>query len=263
MTPPYYPGPVGALLVYDVSKSQTYDNVRRWLKELRDLGDTNIVIMLVGNKSDLRHLRTVSTEEAKRFAKIYRIVSSGAMLNDSAKVFMGGVFRFQVAGQANAFVLHADLVSRHSPVLHTLMHRRMRESQENWMHLNNVDGDTFTRFSEFIYGGDYNSAAACVVLDDPEVGNPHADDVVAEGELREVPCPFGLPAQAEDLFHQAPETNAEPDGYSGYASKKKYTQAGKIPIWKQPPPLASLADFPPSRKHQTLVSQDIGHQRPK
>ncbi|KAK5427155.1 Rab GTPase ypt31 [Exophiala xenobiotica] len=68
MTPPYYPGPVGALLVYDVSKSQTYDNVRRWLKELRDLGDTNIVIMLVGNKSDLRHLRTVSTEEAKRFA---------------------------------------------------------------------------------------------------------------------------------------------------------------------------------------------------
>lgn len=40
----------------------------RWLKELRDHADTNIVIMLVGNKSDLRHLRAVPTEEAKEFA---------------------------------------------------------------------------------------------------------------------------------------------------------------------------------------------------
>ena len=32
-------------------------NVERWLKELRDHADANIVIMLVGNKSDLRHLR--------------------------------------------------------------------------------------------------------------------------------------------------------------------------------------------------------------
>ncbi|GAP82483.2 putative Ras-like protein Rab-11B [Rosellinia necatrix] len=40
----------------------------RWLKELRDHADANIVIMLVGNKSDLRHLRAVPTEEAKHFA---------------------------------------------------------------------------------------------------------------------------------------------------------------------------------------------------
>jgi Ras-related protein Rab-11A len=41
----------------------------RWLKELRDHADSNIVIMLVGNKSDLRHLRAVPTDEAKAFAK--------------------------------------------------------------------------------------------------------------------------------------------------------------------------------------------------
>jgi len=68
ITSAYYRGAVGALLVYDISKHQTYDNVTRWLKELRDHADSNIVIMLVGNKSDLRHLRAVPTDDAKAFA---------------------------------------------------------------------------------------------------------------------------------------------------------------------------------------------------
>lgn len=72
ITSAYYRGAVGALLVYDISKHQTYDNVTRWLKELRDHADSNIVIMLVGNKSDLRHLRAVPTEEAKQFASQYK-----------------------------------------------------------------------------------------------------------------------------------------------------------------------------------------------
>ena len=66
----YYRGAVGALLVYDIAKHLTYENVERWLKELRDHADNNIVIMLVGNKSDLRHLRAVPTDEAKTFAGI-------------------------------------------------------------------------------------------------------------------------------------------------------------------------------------------------
>ena len=70
----YYRGAVGALLVYDISKHATYVNVTRWLKELRDHADSNIVIMLVGNKSDLKHLRAVPTEEAKAFAGVYSIV---------------------------------------------------------------------------------------------------------------------------------------------------------------------------------------------
>jgi small GTP-binding protein len=69
ITSAYYRGAVGALLVYDIAKHITYENVERWLKELRDHADANIVIMLVGNKSDLRHLRAVPTEEAKAFAE--------------------------------------------------------------------------------------------------------------------------------------------------------------------------------------------------
>lgn len=69
ITSAYYRGAVGALLVYDISKRASFDSVERWLKELRDHAISNIVIILVGNKSDMRHLRAVSTEEAKTFAE--------------------------------------------------------------------------------------------------------------------------------------------------------------------------------------------------
>uniref|UniRef100_A0A8C6SRH9 RAB11A, member RAS oncogene family n=1 Tax=Neogobius melanostomus TaxID=47308 RepID=A0A8C6SRH9_9GOBI len=46
ITSAYYRGAVGALLVYDIAKHLTYENVERWLKELRDHADSNIVIML-------------------------------------------------------------------------------------------------------------------------------------------------------------------------------------------------------------------------
>ncbi|NWW32497.1 RB11A protein, partial [Panurus biarmicus] len=71
ITSAYYRGAVGALLVYDIAKYLTYENAERWLKELQDHADANIVIMLVGNKSDLRHLRAVPTDEARSFAGIF------------------------------------------------------------------------------------------------------------------------------------------------------------------------------------------------
>ncbi|KAF8391207.1 hypothetical protein HHK36_023509 [Tetracentron sinense] len=69
ITSAYYRGAVGALLVYDVTRHSTFASVERWLKELRDHTDPNIVVMLIGNKSDLRHLVAVSTEDGKSFAE--------------------------------------------------------------------------------------------------------------------------------------------------------------------------------------------------
>ncbi|KAF4397765.1 hypothetical protein CsatB_023130 [Cannabis sativa] len=69
VTSAYYRGAVGAMLVYDITKRQTFDHVARWLEELRGHADKNIVIMLVGNKSDLGTLRAVPTEDAKEFAQ--------------------------------------------------------------------------------------------------------------------------------------------------------------------------------------------------
>ncbi|KAL8188808.1 hypothetical protein R6Q57_029563 [Mikania cordata] len=69
ITSAYYRGALGALLVYDVTKPTTFENISRWLKELRDHADANIVIMLIGNKTDLKHLRAVAVEDAQSFAE--------------------------------------------------------------------------------------------------------------------------------------------------------------------------------------------------
>jgi MFS superfamily sulfate permease-like transporter len=64
-------GAVGALLVYDISKSITFENVERWLKELRDHAEPNIVIMLVGNKVGHLTLRF----QVVRPIVFYRVIS--------------------------------------------------------------------------------------------------------------------------------------------------------------------------------------------
>jgi Ras-related protein Rab-11A len=69
VTSAYYRGAVGAMLVYDITKQQSFDHVQRWLDELRAHADANIVIMLIGNKSDLGNLRQVDSDTAKEFAQ--------------------------------------------------------------------------------------------------------------------------------------------------------------------------------------------------
>ncbi|XP_072993875.1 ras-related protein RABA4d-like [Typha latifolia] len=69
VTSAYYRGAVGAMLVYDMTKRKTFDHVGRWLEELRGHADKNLIIMLIGNKSDLGTLRAVPTEDAKEFAQ--------------------------------------------------------------------------------------------------------------------------------------------------------------------------------------------------
>ncbi|OMJ81515.1 hypothetical protein SteCoe_17980 [Stentor coeruleus] len=73
ITSAYYRGAVGALLVYDISKSNSFENVDKWLKELKDHADSQTVIMLTGNKADLKHLRAISTEEAATYAQKHNL----------------------------------------------------------------------------------------------------------------------------------------------------------------------------------------------
>ncbi|KAG5063517.1 hypothetical protein AAZX31_02G165900 [Glycine max] len=69
VTSAYYRGAVGAMLVYDVTRRPSFDNMAKWLEELRGHADKNIVVMLIGNKCDLGTLRAVPTEDAEEFAQ--------------------------------------------------------------------------------------------------------------------------------------------------------------------------------------------------
>ena len=65
----YYRQAIGALLVYDIARRETFEGAVKWLEQLREYSDREVVVLLVGNKSDLRHLRCVWTEEAQQFAR--------------------------------------------------------------------------------------------------------------------------------------------------------------------------------------------------
>ncbi|XP_028774331.1 ras-related protein RABA4c [Neltuma alba] len=69
ITTAYYRGAMGALLVYDITRQETFDHVETWLEELQMHADKNITVMLVGNKSDLGLMRVVPLEGAKELAQ--------------------------------------------------------------------------------------------------------------------------------------------------------------------------------------------------
>lgn len=68
ITRSYYRGASGALLVYDVSRRDTFNHLSRWLEEARQNASPNMAIMLIGNKCDLER-REVSFEEGAQFAR--------------------------------------------------------------------------------------------------------------------------------------------------------------------------------------------------
>jgi len=81
ITRSYYRGAAGALLVYDITRRETFNHLTRWLEEARQNANSSMVIMLIGNKSDLDHRRQVSKEEGERFAAEHGLI----FLETSAK----------------------------------------------------------------------------------------------------------------------------------------------------------------------------------
>eukprot|EP00244_Chara_vulgaris_P009746 TRINITY_DN4253_c0_g1_i5.p1 TRINITY_DN4253_c0_g1~~TRINITY_DN4253_c0_g1_i5.p1 ORF type:complete len:213 (-),score=28.78 TRINITY_DN4253_c0_g1_i5:89-727(-) len=69
ITRAYYRGAAGALLVYDISRRETFNHLASWLEDARQHANSNMTIMLIGNKCDLQHRRAVSTEEGETFAR--------------------------------------------------------------------------------------------------------------------------------------------------------------------------------------------------
>ena len=72
ITNAYYKGAKGALLVYDITNKKSFDNLDRWISDLKINGDEKISIVLLGNKSDLESQRVISTEEGKNKAELFK-----------------------------------------------------------------------------------------------------------------------------------------------------------------------------------------------
>lgn len=68
LAPMYYRGASAALVVYDITKPQSFRGAQSWVKELERRGDAGVLIALAGNKADLESERKVPREEAEAYA---------------------------------------------------------------------------------------------------------------------------------------------------------------------------------------------------
>eukprot|EP01126_Amoeba_proteus_P019556 TRINITY_DN2011_c0_g1_i4.p1 TRINITY_DN2011_c0_g1~~TRINITY_DN2011_c0_g1_i4.p1 ORF type:complete len:170 (-),score=26.02 TRINITY_DN2011_c0_g1_i4:162-671(-) len=85
LTRGYYRGATGALLCYSVTNRVTFENCETWLDELMQHADPGIIVMLVGNKTDV-HSRDVTTEEGMEFAQKNRLQFIETSAKDNSNV---------------------------------------------------------------------------------------------------------------------------------------------------------------------------------
>mmetsp|Transcript_12705 Transcript_12705/g.18543 ORF Transcript_12705/g.18543 Transcript_12705/m.18543 type:complete len:211 (+) Transcript_12705:178-810(+) len=103
ITRSYYRGAAGALLVYDITRRDTFKHLSVWLEEARQHSQSNMVIMLIGNKNDLEHRRAVSFEEGKAFADANGLI----FMETSAKT----AFNVEQAFINTAEKIHENILS--------------------------------------------------------------------------------------------------------------------------------------------------------
>ena len=68
ITKNYYKGSHGIILIYDITNRRTFENVQKWISQIREETSQNVVIYLIGNKIDMKEERKVSSEEGKKLA---------------------------------------------------------------------------------------------------------------------------------------------------------------------------------------------------
>ena len=73
ITSAYYKGAKGALLVYDVTSAQSFENIDKWYNEIKEKTNKDIKLILIGNKIDLKESKVVDTDNALVKAKTWGI----------------------------------------------------------------------------------------------------------------------------------------------------------------------------------------------
>ena len=125
VTRSYFRGASGALLVFDLSRKQTFEHVTDWLNDLRAIAEPDIVVILVGNKADLteqneegdgQNKREITRKEAEEWARkngVLEYVETSAKSGENVeKAFMRVAERIYQNIQAGKY----DLNDRRSGV---------------------------------------------------------------------------------------------------------------------------------------------------
>ncbi|XP_057309053.1 ras-related protein Rab-22A-like [Hydractinia symbiolongicarpus] len=95
LAPMYYRGAAAAIVVYDLTNETTFQSVKLWVKELKQIGPPNIVIAIAGNKSDLKDQREVSLETGVEYAESINAVFAevSALTSDNVNYLFEDISR--------------------------------------------------------------------------------------------------------------------------------------------------------------------------
>ena len=69
----YYKGSHGILLLYDITKISSFENIREWIQDIRQEVSPKSIIFLIGNKIDLTDQRKISKEQGEELAEEFKI----------------------------------------------------------------------------------------------------------------------------------------------------------------------------------------------
>ncbi|XP_023805388.1 ras-related protein Rab-37 [Oryzias latipes] len=73
VTHAYYRDAHALLLLYDITSKSSFDNIRAWLTEIHEYAQSDVVIMLLGNKADMSSERAIRRDEGERLAREYSV----------------------------------------------------------------------------------------------------------------------------------------------------------------------------------------------
>jgi Ras-related protein Rab-6A len=71
-----------AVVVYDITNKKTFENTRKWVDDVRGERGNDVIIVLVGNKTDLNDKREITTAQGEEEAKKNNLM----FIETSAKV---------------------------------------------------------------------------------------------------------------------------------------------------------------------------------
>uniref|UniRef100_A0A8C2EGM8 small monomeric GTPase n=1 Tax=Cyprinus carpio TaxID=7962 RepID=A0A8C2EGM8_CYPCA len=95
VTHAYYRDAQALLLLYDITSKSSFDNTRAWLTEIHEYAQDDVVIMLLGNKSDMASARVIRREEGEKLAREYGVI----FLETSAKTGLNVDEAFMTVGK--------------------------------------------------------------------------------------------------------------------------------------------------------------------
>ncbi|KAJ3430825.1 ras-related protein rab-26 [Anaeramoeba flamelloides] len=105
LVPMYYRGAHVALIVYDITNTDSYKRAKIWVKEIEEKGMTNVIIIFIGNKRDLEGTRTVEIDKSEKYCLKKKIT----YLETSSKTGYNIKELFQIVGEKLSQATFNDL----------------------------------------------------------------------------------------------------------------------------------------------------------